>query len=401
MSRLYLAATHINSIAISTMKIATVIGYHGHRNFGDDIFLKITCRWLRQSMGVGACFVSEKKGTVTRTLAGVNLIPFFNPYSRISRFMWLPILLRTMKSDFMVFSAGSIFTIQPFSLMHSTLWLLKLLRGHKLQIMAVGVSIGPFTSKRDEYWCARSLALMDYVLLRDNQSKQRVDAMHQDIHSILSYDLALSWGDALPYPEKKEKLFVIGLAITVRGFGSCLEEHSRNCKVITRALASILKQFNQLKLRIFSVCSDPVDGDQHISHHIRNQLSEWGDRIETVVYDGDDIDGMLESMGKCSLMIASRMHAGVVAMLASIPVYQISYAEKIRNFFVHSGLSTIYLYDHSEVSERTLSEFLHAGLAGELKAFANKQKIVLAHKGEHVRESLLDLAEYSKAGISQ
>lgn len=383
------------------MKIATLVGYHGHRNLGDDIFLKVTCRWLKQSLDVETCFVSEKSGNVSRTLSGVNLIPFSNPYSRISRFMWIPIFLRTIKSDFLVFSAGSIFTIQPFILMYSTLRLLKLLRGRGLQIMAIGVSIGPFTNKRDEYWCARSLALMDYVLLRDSLSKQRIDDMHQGIRSILSYDLALSWSDAFPCQEKREKQFVIGIAITERGFGSCMAEHSRNCKAITRALASVLKQFAQLELRIFNICSDSVDGDQLISHHIRCQLAEWDDRIETFVYDGDDIDGILEPIARCSLMVASRMHAGVMAMLASIPVYQISYAEKIRNLFIHSGLSTRYLYDHSEVSEQSLLEFLHAGLAGELKMFANEQKMVLRCKGDHVRKSLLDLAESTKEESGQ
>lgn len=374
------------------LKTATIVGYHGYSNLGDDIFLNVICRWLREHMHVDHCFVTAREGSIEQELSGVRLEPFIKP-CRISRLQWISIFLKARRSDFLIFSAGSIFTIQPFLLMYTVLRLLKLLKGKNLQIMAIGVSIGPFFSDHDKYWCARSLELMDYVQVRDSQSSELLKKMNYYGHYLQSYDLALSW--KLPAIETSKKIpNLIAIAVTSRGFGFCGDEHSGLCETIFKALDNTLEQNRDVTIKILSVCSDELDGDEPISNHIRDRLAHWGDRIETVVYDGKNIDVMLDTISECSLMISSRMHAGIMAILASVPTYQISYAEKITNFFLHSGVSTDYLYQNDLVTLKSLSEFIDYGLAGDLTEIANCQRLILEEKGRIVSADLSKSAEY-------
>jgi len=372
-------------------RAATLVGYHGYQNLGDDIFLRLMCRWLGSSLNIKKCYLSTKSGMTERLISGIQVIPFKNPVSNISRLQWICTFRKAMQSDALIFSAGSIFTIQPFFLIYLVLSLLRFFRGKDLRIMAIGVSIGPFYSIRDQYWCLKGLSLMDYVLLRDYQSKLLVDGAKESINAQLSFDLALSWHST---PKLAKRSAMIGLAITERALGTCKTNHTYNCITVLKALEEMLANFNEVKVRILCVCSDQRDGDRLISHHFHEILtSRWGDRIEAVYYEAENIDEMLNSIAECSFLISARMHVGIMGILASVPVYQISYAEKIRNFFIHSELSTQYLHDHNKITQQSIYEFISRAIKGNLATFTNNQKFILEEKGKRVSYDLDKLAK--------
>lgn len=375
-------------------RTATLVGYHGYQNLGDDIFLRLICRWLGSSLDIKKCYLSTKSGMTERLISGIQVIPFKNPISNISRLQWISVFRKAMQSNALIFSAGSIFTIQPFFLIYLVLRFLRFFRGKDLPIMAIGVSIGPFYSIRDQYWCLKGLSLMDYVLVRDYQSKLLVDSAKESINAQLSFDLALCWNEKHSTPKLYKRSAMIGLAITERAFGTCKSNHTDNCITVRKALEEMLANFNEVTVRILCVCSDQRDGDRLISHHFHELLtSRWGDRIETVYYEAENIDEMLKSIAECSLLISARMHAGIMGILASVPVYQMSYAEKIRNCFVHSELSTQYLHDHNKITQQSIYEFISRAIEGNLANFINSQKFILEEKGKRVSFDLDKLAK--------
>lgn len=384
------------------MKTATLIGYHGRKNLGDDIFREITLRWLATALGVSTCYITAHKGTVEASTAGITLRTVESPVSGIARLLWLPVFLRALRSDFLVFSAGSIFTIQPFLLMFLTLRLLKLFRGKRLRILAVGVSIGPFKNRFDRYWCLKSLALMERIMLRDLKSIKLIEAPGHCFAAELSYDLALCWDRLVPEQVVQKVPGLIGLALTARGYGRCTGgHHSGNCNSIVASIGEFLDQNESTRVRVLCVCSDEVDGDVRLSRHIADRFAKWRDRIDIVVYDRQGIEHFLALIRQCSLVIASRMHAGIMAMNASIPVYQISYAEKITSFFEHCGLSTTYLYTHDQVTTESLTTFLRKGLSNELESFSSAQSASLLKKGDIVYSDLLRLLPSSPTGWTE
>ncbi|BFU91060.1 MAG: hypothetical protein NTAFB01_22470 [Nitrospira sp.] len=82
-----------------------------------------------------------------------------------------------------------------------------------------------------------------------------------------------------------------------------------------------------------------------------------------------------------------------MGMLASVPVYQISYAEKIQNFYRHSELSTQYLADHTTLNPQSISEFISMSITGQLQSFASAQRTILEEKGKLVSQELEELAK--------
>lgn len=377
------------------MKSAVVVGYHGHKNLGDDIFLKILLNWMSVSLSVKSCSVSAKKNSIKKLIFGVNVSTFENPVKNIGRFLWLPIFFKSLRSDYLIFAAGSIFTIQPFFIMYCTLRLLKIIRGNRLNIMAVAVSIGPFKSEFDKYWCLKSLNLMGMVMLRDEKSSDILKSSKLNIPYTLSYDLALSWYKVFPelVPQGQCDTKLIGLALTSRGFGDCTENgHSNVCESIILSIGRAINQYDKVSTRIFCICNDSRDGDLEICRHISNRLTDMGIKSEIVIYDGGNINDYLSSISECALMIALRMHAGIMATCASIPVYQISYAEKITSFYEHCMLSTEYMYSHNEVKYDDIYKFISNGLSGKLADFADKQSTQLSVKGEIVYSDLMKLS---------
>lgn len=367
------------------MKTATLVGYHGRKNFGDDIFREIVIRWLDTVLGVSKCHLTAGKGTVEPTLSGVAVHTFSSPVKRISRLLWLSIFVKAMRSDYLIFSAGSIFTILPFVLVYMVIRILKWMRADSLKIMAIGVSIGPFKSDFDRYWCFKSLNLMDHILLRDLKSKKLLDNSGVDFSCKLSYDLALCWHRMFVEPEQNKQPGLIGIALTPRGFGNCMEgKHSHNCNAIIEAVDEAMNQHAHARVRILSLCSDEVDGDVALCDHIHSRWLKWGSRVEMVVYNGKDIDAFLLAIHECSLMIASRMHAGIMAMSASVLLYQISYAEKITSFFEHCELSTAYVYNNDQVTKESLNEFLQQGMLNKLTISSDELTTRLKKLGDIV-----------------
>jgi len=347
------------------MKSATLIGYHGHKNLGDDIFRSIILKWMNTSLNVNKCFITAPSNSIEKTLFGITMETIETPIKNISRFLWISIFISSLRSNYVVFSAGSIFTIQPFFLMFLTLRLLKSIKGDSLSIMAVGVSIGPFRSNFDKYWCFKSLSLMDQILLRDEKSKKIIDESSFSINSKVSYDLALCWRKMFPYLEKvrKKDNKIIGLSLTLRGFGECTSTvHSHICDSVITSIESVVNRVSISEIRIFAICSDSVDGDILLSKHFEERLLKLRCKINIVIYDGHNIDDYLNLIYECSVVLASRMHAGIMALTASIPVYQISYAIKISEFYKHCDLSIVYMYKISEVTEQNMEEFFVAGL---------------------------------------
>lgn len=384
----------ITSASKLKTKTATVVGYHGYQNLGDDIFRRVVCQWLNDSLDINKCYLSTKNVFTSIPTSRMKVIPFNTPIISINRLLWGNVFSKALRSNVLIFSAGSIFTVQPFFLIYLVLRLLRLLRGKNLKILAIGVSIGPFRNSRDQYWCLKGLALMDQVLVRDSQSKLLIEMSEEVATVIPSFDLALNWNIRPPSPGLISRTPLLGIAVTERALGSCKTDHTFNCDAITEALHHILTKFTKVQIRILCVCNDGQYGDRLISQHFYDILANrWNNRVETVYYENDKVEEMQNLIAECASLVSARMHAGIVGMLASIPVYQISYAEKIRNFYLHSELSTHYLHDHTNLNQQSIVEFISLSITGGLKAFASAQKAILEKKGERISSHLQQLAE--------
>ncbi|MFK5950444.1 MAG: polysaccharide pyruvyl transferase family protein [Methylococcales bacterium] len=373
------------------MNKATLVGYHGHKNLGDDIFREILFNWMSKDLGVGNCAITATKGSIVPHKK-IEIKYLESPIKKISRSIWLPIFSRAMKSNYLIFSAGSIFTIQPFFIIYMLLLLLRLLR-RDLKIYAVGVSAGPYKSDFDRYWCLKAFSLMDHVMLRDKRSESIIRQSKLNINHKLSYDLALSYNHFFHKSKptiNTEK--ILGVSLTARGFERCSLKHSKICEMYVELIKAVLDSEFKPIVRLYAVCSDEEYGDVELCEHVKGRLQPYLDRVIVVKYE-NDIDDHLNSLYECSAVIATRMHAGIMAILHNVPTYQITYAEKISEFYSHASISDKYLRNMDELSTNDMYQFLSDAFDMRLVDFVECQCSVLNGKGMNVVKDLEELSE--------
>lgn len=348
------------------MKVVTLYGYHGHSNLGDDLFLKITLKWLSSNFGVKKAYVNAVKGVLDCNIENVDIVSFDRLNHYIARAQWLRVLIYALRSDALIFSSGSILKIQPFMLMGVVLYLIKLIKGRNFKIIGIGISIGPFKNKFDEKWCIRVLSLFDRLLLRDNRSYHFVEEKLPhliDAGQITnSYDLALAWPSIKHSSSSSirlNKYETVGIAINhdIVGSDPAFQDNSL-LTCIARLLSDWQKRKPSRHIMIIVVCNDPKDGDYAISKSLHDQLKLLNATAQLYVHRSMDVDNTILQLASCNALFASRMHAGLLAMFNGVPVLQFSYASKIADFYQRLTLSTENLcVDRARIIDR-LRNFL-------------------------------------------
>lgn len=373
------------------MTNATLVGYHGRRNLGDDIFLRIGCELL-ESVGVKKVYVAGYAEHVPSSIEGLDIqVKGFENRNAISaRYVWVQAFFHMLRSRVLLLCAGSILTIQPFFLAYVLILLAKLLNP-KLRVVGLGLSVGPFMSEFDKLWCGRLLSLFDCILLRDAQSYALAKELGAGGRSELAYDIAISWqrkiGGHLANGGE-----CIGVSLNERAL---LEADSDKggglVDRVAESIASLSSGSSRISVKVLSVCADEVDGDEDVSCRVVSRLTELGVEARLVSYDGKRPDRFVGEISTCSAVVTSRMHTGVLAMMSGVPVFQISYAPKIDEFYSRCGLGGEFLYRPDAVTREDISGFLQGVRAGGQEIIAAHRLARLGQVAEALEAALLSV----------
>ena len=363
------------------------------RNLGDDVFFQVIIQWLSEKCNVRKVYVTARKGRVPKVVDKAQVIPINPDKPLIGRMKFLRVFFYALRSDILCFGGGSIFKFGPFALLTCLLALLRLLRGNRLKIIALGVSVGPLSSRWATKWCRRFFSYMDFVLLRDSASEQLMTELSFKTPRMVSYDLALTWDKAwaMPSPDGSDKQNFIGLSINDYDWlftegGSDIDK-ARSC-VIADAVLAVAKRHPELNIRIFEVCTDEKFGDAGVTKRFLQQFAELKDRVMVCAYDGESPEHLIRKLTSCDCIIASRMHAGIFGIIAGVPVYQISYASKIRDFFDRCGLSKKFLIDKENLCYDDIELFLEQAISKKLCEFSKTQRDILIKHRDNSRDIL-------------
>lgn len=333
------------------MHKVTISGYHGMENFGDDFFLDYILSYCR-SIGARECFITAREGSLSKTLKEnrglkvTELLPVNRSLKGYDK--WLIMLLSALKSESLIFCAGSIFTILPDKLFLFIIKTIKFLKPN-IKIIAVGVSIGPFKSSQSEKLICTALGYFDLVIVRDKKS------LSYPIKTRVKYlnDLAFTHK-----PTLNQKTEVIGVALNP--YVSIVDkdvfylELERNDKI---AKCLIKNSFNYQCVKIFITCDDSVYGDRRISVDLADKLKKGGLNVQLVTYDGN-LKCFEQHFSGVNRLIASRLHAGFFGLLNGAEIFQLKYAEKIEEFYKGLNLNNITFHHAYEFKMDSLNQFL-------------------------------------------
>lgn len=179
-------------------------------------------------------------------------------------------------------------------------------------------SIEPVNGKVTAWFTKKALMQYEHISCRDEYSyefikkqttKERVFC-YPDI--VFSENVPKRHGDCL------------GIAPVRRMYGDVNYEYY---KKLAEAADSFVERYGR-RVLLFAF-NNGLENDISACGSIKNMMKH-GDSAETVIYNSD-IDYFYSRLAECGKMIASRFHAGVLALAAEIPLICISDTNKLRD----------------------------------------------------------------------
>jgi polysaccharide pyruvyl transferase WcaK-like protein len=257
----------------------------------------------------------------------------------------------------------------------------------RCKLLFISVGAGPINGVLGRCFVRSVLSLADFRSYRDNSTKQYLKSMGFRADDDRIYpDLVFS----LPEPPiarhgiGKDGRTEVGIGVMVDSgrYGTSQGNsnvHSRYLETLTIFGKYLLTEGNDVRLLIGDLSDVPT------RHEFRNLLRERlspGDNeriIDEPVFSPDEV---LSQIDATDLVVATRFHNVLLALLCGKPVIAISFHHKCDSLMSAMGLST-YCLNINDLDDDTLIEKFR-----DLKANAPKLKPLIREKVMEFRDSL-------------
>ncbi|WFC41509.1 polysaccharide pyruvyl transferase family protein [Pseudoxanthomonas sp. SE1] len=345
-------------------------GYYGMRNFGDDLFGVLCARaarayWHAVPRVVGPPLAAAPaRSTVPRRYpanwyGGTGLV------GKASR--WLSFARGLHDCDVLVMGGGSVITARES--FRKPMMLSAVERG--VQLAAVGVSIGPFESARDEDSVAGFLQRFRYLSVRDERSHRLAKKMGLDAITHAGCDLAALLPPVGSSMDDDEPEKAAGAPVRI-GVAPCrYPEHGEYAAPLRRrweehliATLAGLRRFRDVIVDVFSLNEHPRHGDRALAQRLVERLRSEGVPAEWHAYASQDPLRTVGALAACDVVVSARLHGAIVAYLQDVPFMIIDYHPKCRDFADDIGLHASLRVTAAD-TDNPFSDALPALLAGE------------------------------------
>ena len=222
------------------------------------------------------------------------------------------------------------------------------------KLLFVSVGAGPIRQPLSRWFVKAALKLADYRSYRDSSSKDYLESIGLDVKNDPVYpDLAFSLPRAVVPADRRGVVIGVGL-VDYYGAGSSAHDRSAYRDYIG-CLVSFVDALLRRSYSVRILIGDFV-WDQGVRQDLRRALEE-----REVTYEDDKIidapafslDELIVQLSSVDIVVSSRFHNLVLALMLEKPVFAISYHhEKFQPLMAGVGLSEFcYDIDHIDVDE--------------------------------------------------
>jgi len=317
-------------------------GFYGFKNTGDDAFIEVTSWGARNYWNCSKnTYLGESLPTTLHPIGKRQLLRTLKGFDRIN------LISHLANADYLISAGGSTFGELPFHSNKAVANLFQKAR-KKLQLGAIGVSVGPFHSSEDEKRVIRYLKSLSFLALRDDRSFQYASSLDLPFKPVKAFDLAALLPKVykdIPFikPETHTKQ-IIGLSICNHERytgGDLSKEQKRNSYF--KSLVNRLAKETEVHFNIFVINGNSHFGDLAISKELVANLN--ASRYTLMPYT-PNVKEAWDRIAACDLVITTRLHAGIFACYANVPFMMLEYHKKCSDFLQDVGQDDYYrLYD--------------------------------------------------------
>lgn len=308
-----------------------ISGYYGFNNVGDDAMLKAIIQSMRKvNPGIKISVLSKKpvEASLNYDVPSIHRLNFISVY-------------RTMKkAKLFIYGGGNILqdNTSTRSLMFyvATAWLAKKMN---LKIMFYANGIGPLKKSSNIKRTKRILNCADVITVREELSMKELSKMGITTpHIELSADPALTLSPQYSFDTDKileqeglnEGNRYIGFSVRkCYGLDKKLQQNYEN--VIAQAAEYAYEKYGLIP--VFIPMQKPIDIDSSLDIAKKIKVPA------KVIKDVYGVDETLAIIKKMDLLVGTRLHSLVFALISDVPFSAIIYEPKIEGFLKHLGRS--------------------------------------------------------------
>ncbi len=319
-------------------------GYYGMNNFGDDLFGAICSAaakayWHADSSVAGPAIAGvDARYTMPRWYPA-SLYGTAGALGKASRLYSFGKAIHA--ADVLVMGGGSV--INARESFRKPMMLSAHRRG-KIQLAAVGVSIGPFEDAAAEASVADFVGRFAYISVRDRRSHALATKM--GLRETLHHGRDLAGLLPLLIPLRRaasgaEEGQPIRIGVALCNYSETSGYAAPDKRVVQSGLVEALAKLARtrpLQVDLFSLNEHDQHGDHAMAHSFQQQLH--GEKIDArlIRYRGTGPVAMAQEIGRCDAFISARLHGAIVAYLQGVPFTIIDYHPKCNDFADDIGL---------------------------------------------------------------
>ncbi|NVK53868.1 MAG: polysaccharide pyruvyl transferase family protein [Flavobacteriaceae bacterium] len=363
-------------------------GYYGFKNAGDDSFVEVSSWGSKRFWGFEkATYIGkelpEVRGEIRKVNSSNNLL--LNHLNNIQIIT---------NSHALISAGGSIFHSIPHLLNLKNLARFKKKLNSNFILGAIGVSIGPFKSPKEEKVIINQLSCYDFISVRDKASFNLLSEYQLPFKPILSFDLAALQPTIYDYDySNKDASNIVGLSICPFESFFVDEDSSLEYKrgnYYFEVCKEIYNNNNSVEFIIYVFNGNSKVGDAFWSIWLFNKLKDFG--IGKVYLENYDFNvfSFWKKVVRCDVMLATRLHAGIYACFADIPFFLVEYHKKCSDFLDTIGFEDLRIDKFLSVDSQLLADRV-IQILDNIKEFKKPKRI-----GDCIKNALKSFSAHSE-----
>jgi len=319
------------------LKIAFT-GYYGMNNYGDDLFVLASVYGANKYWGVSPEIIGSKVKGINADFKVTKSEKLYSGGGILNKLFRMQVMLAAfIKNDNIILAGGS--TISSDTSIRMRRFQSQLMDLGLAKMSAIGVSIGPFSTKKDFNKAKKLLNKFEYISVRDQKSYDTLKEMKILTPFILGRDIA----GVIPLLSIEKKTAntpkILGVSIcNYESFtgGSLEQENERNQAIISAIKRIGVENKNSIIVKVCVLNTHSELGDITVSNELLKELEKHGINNQVVIY-GEDPLQMWEEIVTCDVFFSVRLHGAITAYLGEVPFALVEYHEKCTSFLNDIG----------------------------------------------------------------
>lgn len=353
-------------------KKITFEGFYGFKNAGDDAFVEVASWGAKKYWNCNNnVFLGAHLPDVINKINTRQIFPTIKGFDRLNLFGHL------LNSDYFISAGGSTFSKIPA---HSNKALAKIYKrtNKRLQLGAIGVSIGPFENLTDEKNVIKYLESLQFLAVRDSKSFEYLSSLNLPYQPVKAFDLAALL--PLVYESSSQSVNIdktqknIGISIcNYESYvgGDLKQETKRN--LFFKELLNLILENTNVHLKVFIINDNPKVGDMKVTQ----ELLEGVDKKRfTILPCSGNVKKTWDQISSCDLMISTRLHASIFACYSKIPFILLEYHRKCSDFLDDVGQDEMFRVYDAEKSPQEVLQTVEQVLNNDYKKPTNVQDTI-------------------------